>query len=109
VFLPLQTVFDSGERVHCLCRSKKGDDPTQFPELYVSHRHDKLSLSRMPHTGKDHAHWCPFHGDPNLLDDESPALQSIPTGFSLNLDASNVSVRPYPIAFIKRCLQVSSL
>lgn len=92
----LQTVFDSGERVHCLCRSKKGDDPTQFPELYVSHRHDKLSLSRMPNTGKDHAHWCPFHGDHE--DGESPALQSIPTGFSLNLDAANALLASLGIA-----------
>jgi hypothetical protein len=37
----------------------------------------------MPHTGKDHAHWCPLHSDHE--DGESPALQSIPTVLQIKM------------------------
>jgi hypothetical protein len=87
----LKQVFDDDERVHCLCKSKKDDDPFDAPQLYVSHRHGKLSLSRMPNTGSEHAHWCPFYGQAAHDDkqEERSFAKSIKARFSLELDASN--------------------
>lgn len=92
----LQAVFDQEERVHCLCKSRKGDDPSLAPELYVSHRHGKLHLSRMPNTGSAHAAWCPFHDQAD--EDTPPPLQNIHAKFSLELNAANALLASMGIA-----------
>lgn len=92
----LQAVFDNEERVHCLCKSRKGDDPSLAPELYLSHRHGKLHLSRMPNTGDQHASWCPFHGVGD--EDMPPPVQSIQANFKLDLDAANALLASMGIA-----------